>query len=143
MKLKIDNETFRYLSVFGTLTGVGAVDCFSNGGEVVFVVEAGKIGIAVGKKGSNIKKVETLLKKKIRLIEHSQDAVSFIHNIIFPLRPKNVYISTKSDGAQVINIQVDVRMKKTLMREGKNLYNLLNQLVSRHFPNFKVEVRDA
>ena len=46
MKLKINNETFRYLSVFGTLTGVGAVDCFEHGEEVVYVVEAGKIGYA-------------------------------------------------------------------------------------------------
>lgn len=143
MKLKIDNETFRYLSVFGTLTGVSAVDCFEYGDEIVFVVEAGKIGIAVGKKGSNIKKVENLLKKKIRLVEHSQDAVAFVNNIIYPLKPKNVYVSTKSDGTQAINVQVDARMKRTFMRKGKNLYNLLEQLVSRHFPNFKIEVRDA
>ena len=143
MKLKINNETFRYLSVFGTLTGVSAVDCFETGNEIVYVVETGKIGIAVGKKGVNIKKVESLLKKKIRLIEHSLDAVRFIHNVLYPMKPKNVYVSTKSDGAKVINIQLDVRMKRTLMREGKNLYNLLNQLVSRHFPNFKIEVRDT
>lgn len=143
MKLKIDNETFRYLSVFGTLTGVSAVDCFGYGDEIVFVVEAGKIGIAVGKKGSNIKKVENLLKKKIRLVEHSQDAVVFVNNIIYPMKPKNVYVSTKSDGTQAINIQVDARMKRTFMRKGKNLYNLLEQLVSRHFPSFKIEVRDS
>ena len=48
MKLKIDNETFRYLSVFGTLTGVSAVDCFEYGDEIVFVVEAGKIQLPSG-----------------------------------------------------------------------------------------------
>ncbi len=142
MKLTINNETFRYLSVFGTLTGVSAVDCFENGDEVVYVVEAGKIGIAVGKGGVNIKKVEKLLKKKVRLVEHSQDAVRFVRNVLFPMKLKNVYVSTKSDGSQVINLQVDARMKRTLMKESKNLYNLLNQLVSRHFPDFKVEVKE-
>ncbi|HDR53673.1 MAG TPA: NusA-like transcription termination signal-binding factor [archaeon] len=143
MKLTINHETFRFLSVFSTLTGVGAVDCFEHNGEVVYVVEAGKIGIAVGKGGANIKKVEDLLKKKIRLVEHSQDAVRFVQNIIYPMKARNAYVATKSDGSQVINLQVDIRVKKSLMRDGKNLFKLLNSLLSRHFPSYKLEVNDA
>ena len=140
MKLKIDNETFRYLNAFGTLTGVSALDCFELRDEVVYLVEPGKIGIAVGKGGSNIKKVENLLKKSIRLVEYSSDPVTFIRNVIYPAKAKNVYISTKSSGEKVINIQADARLKKALMRDGKKIYRLLSMLVERHFPSYRVEV---
>jgi transcription termination/antitermination protein NusA len=140
MKLRIDNETFRFLNAFGTLTGVSAVDCFENKNEIVYVVEPGKIGVAVGKGGSNIKKVENLLKKNIRLIEYSNDPTTFIRNVIYPMKVKNVYISTKSSGEKVINIEADARLKKTLMRDGKKLYKLLSTLVERHFPSYRVEV---
>lgn len=140
MKLKIDNETFRYLNAFGTLTGVSAVDCFETKTEVVYVVEPGKIGIAVGKGGANIKKVESLLNKSIRLIEYSNDPNTFIRNVIYPSKVKNVYISTKSTGEKVINIQSDARLKKTLMKDGKKIYRLLSTLVERHFPSYRVEV---
>ena len=140
MKLTIDNETFRFLNAFGTLTGVSAVDCFENKSEIVYVVEPGKIGVAVGKGGSNIKKVEGLLKKSIRLIEYSNDPTTFIRNVIYPMKVKNVYISTKSTREKVINIEADARLKKTLMRDSKKLYKLLSTLVERHFPSYRVEV---
>lgn len=140
MKLTIDNETFRYLNAFGTLTGVSAVDCFENKNEIVYVVEPGKIGIAVGKGGMNIKKVENLLNKSIRLVEYSDDATTFIRNVVYPAKVKNVYISTKSSGEKVINIQSDARLKKILMRDGKRLFKLLSTLVERHFSSYRVEV---
>ncbi|MBR9680504.1 MAG: NusA-like transcription termination signal-binding factor [Candidatus Altiarchaeota archaeon] len=142
MKLKIDNETFRFLNAFGTLTGVSAVDCFENKGEIVYVVEPGKIGVAVGKGGANIKKVENLLNKKIRLVEYSNDPTTFIRNVVYPIKVKNIYISTKSSGDKVINIQADVKLKKTLIRDGKKLLKLIITLVERHFPSYKAEVID-
>jgi N utilization substance protein A len=140
MTFTINNETFRYLNAFSTLTGVSAIDCFEVRDEIVYVVEPGKIGIAVGKGGSNIKKVENLLKKKIRLVEYSNDPTTFIRNVLYPMKVKNVYISTKSSGNKVINIQADARLKKALMRDRKKMYSLLSTLVERHFPSYGVEV---
>ena len=90
MRVRINNDNFRYLHAFSSLTGVGAIDCLEFNGEIVYVVESGKISVAVGKKGANIKKVEDLTKKRIRLVEFSQDPIQFVRNIIFPNRPKNV-----------------------------------------------------
>ena len=142
MKLRIDNETFRYLNAFSTLTGVSAIDCFQFNGEVVYVVEPGKISIAVGKGGSNIKKVENLLKKRVRLVEYSSDPISFVRNIMFPSSPRNIYIVTKSDGSKVINIVADRELKRRIFRDNKKLFNLMNALISRHFPSYRVEVVD-
>lgn len=140
MRLKINNDNFRYLNAFSSLTGVGAIDCFEFNNEIVYVVESGKISVAVGKKGVNIKKVEALIKKRVRLVEFSQDPSQFIKNIIFPKKPKNIYIATKSSGERVINLQADPQLKKALIREGKKLEKLISVLIERHFPEYMVEV---
>jgi len=140
MILKINNETFRYLNAFGTLTGVSSLDCFELFGEIVYVVEPGKIGIAVGKGGSNIKKVENLLKRRIRLVEFSSDPITFIRNAVYPIKIQNIYISTKSSGDRVLNIKADAKLKKVLMRESKKMFKLLSMLIERQFPALKLEV---
>jgi len=140
MKFVIDNDTFRYLNAFGTLTGVSAIDCFERKDEIIYVVEAGKIGVAVGKGGVNIKKVERLLNRRIRLVEYSTDPMTFMRNVLYPVKVPNLYISTKSSGDKVINIRADVKLKKALMRDGKKMYTLLSMLVGRHFPAYKIEV---
>lgn len=140
MKFVIDNDTFRYLNAFGTLTGVSAIDCFEGKDEIIYVVEAGKIGVAVGKGGVNIKKVERLLNRRIRLVEYSSDPMTFMRNVLYPIKVPNLYISTKSSGDKVMNIRADVRLKKALMRDGKKMYKLLSMLIGRHFPAYKVEV---
>jgi N utilization substance protein A len=140
MRLTIDNDTFRYLNAFGTLTGVSAIDCFDQSGEIIYIVEPGKIGVAVGKGGSNIKKVEEIVKKRIRLVEYSSDPITFIRNAVYPLKVPNIYISTKSSGEKVLNMKSDAKLKKTLMREGRKMMKLLSSLVARQFPSFKLEV---
>ena len=140
MILKINNETFRFLNAFGTLTGVSALDCFELNKEIVYVVEPGKIGIAVGKGGSNIKKVENLLKKRIRLIEFSSDPLTFIRNAVYPLKITNSYLSTKSSGDKVLNIKVNAKLKKALNRESRKMLKLLNTIMARQFSAYKLEV---
>jgi len=140
MRLRIDNETFRYLNAFGTLTGVSAIDCFTFNGEIVYVVEPGKISVAVGKGGSNIRKVENLLNKRVRLVEYSNDPISFVRNIMFPFTPRNLILVTKSDGSKVIKIIADNALKRRLFKDGKRLLNLINILLQRHFPNYRAEV---
>ncbi len=141
MKLTIDNETFGYLSAFNTLTGVSAIDCFlPHENEIVYVVEPGKIGMAVGKNGANIKKVEGHVKKQIRLVEYSNDPITFVRNVLYPLKVPNIYISTKSSGEKVINLKADARLKKVLLKDRQKMLKLIAALVERHFPQYRVEV---
>ena len=141
MKLTIDNETFGFLSAFGTLTGVSAIDCFMpSDKEIVYVIEPGKIGIAVGKGGVNIKKVENFVKKQIRLVEYSSDPITFVRNVLYPIKVPNLYISTKSSGEKVINIKADARLKKLLLKDRQKMLKLIASLIERHFPQYRVEV---
>ena len=60
-----DTETLNMLRVFEDITGAAVRDCIidENNSAIVFIVEPGQMGLAIGKNGINIKMAEKFLKK--------------------------------------------------------------------------------
>ncbi len=139
--IKINANEFRYIGLFEAVTGASVRDCIVKGDRVTFVVKGGDMGLAIGKGGINVKKVESSINKKVDLIEYSKDAVQFVKNIIHPIKPKNIYMSQKSDGSKVINVMVESRDKKILLSSRKKRFNELKDYVKRHHIVDDIEVK--
>ena len=65
-KIVYDMNTMKFISIFESLTSSSLKDCLDLNGKLVFVVKQGEIGKAIGKGGVNIKKLERVLKRRIR-----------------------------------------------------------------------------
>lgn len=128
VRIKLDNETIRRISLFEKKTGAMVKDCFSDDDSITFVVKEGQAGMAIGKGGSNIKDLQRILKKRIEVIEYSKDPTKFITNVFRPAKMKNVYTSEKSSGKKVITIQPtsDKALVRSKLKKAK-------QLVSKYF----------
>ena len=74
---------FDYLSLFQTVTAAEARDCIIDEKmeRVIFVVNKGQMGMAIGKGGSNIKQLQNVINKKIELVEYSENPTDFVKNI--------------------------------------------------------------
>ena len=68
--ITLNQEVIGFINLFEKVTRAQVKDCFSDDG-LVFVVQPGQMGLAIGKKGVNIKKVSGLLKKKVKVISDS------------------------------------------------------------------------
>lgn len=135
LNLKLDPDSFGLSNVMEKITKVRVKDCFVERDIIYFVVAPGFIGKALGKKGVNIKKVQQVLGKRIRVIEFSNDVARFVKNIIAPLEVENI---VAEEGAVLIK---DSRKKtKSLLmgRESRNL-NIINRAVKRFF-NVEVKI---
>jgi transcription termination/antitermination protein NusA len=120
----------KFISVFETMTRTNVKDCFENKNkQLVFIVESGQIGRAIGKNASNVKRIEAMLKKKIRIVEFNEDVSEFIRNLIYPLDVQEITIM---DGEMTI-AGGDTKTKGLLM--GRNLQNLheTQSIVNRYF----------
>jgi N utilization substance protein A len=53
-----------------------------NNDVIYYIVEEGKIGLAIGKEGSSIKNVEKVIGKKVKVFEYSSDPETFVKNLI-------------------------------------------------------------
>lgn len=128
-KIKYDINLMKYMQLFETLTRTKLKDCIADEQQLIFIVEENEIGRAIGKGGSNVRRLEGLLKKKIKIVEFSPDVKQFIRNFVMPLQVKDV---NEEEGVVTI-VGPDTRTKGLLIgRERKNLDNLKG-VVSRYF----------
>lgn len=140
--IKISTDEFRYISLFQTLTGAMVKDCLVDGEErITFVVKEGDMGLAIGKGGMNVNKIEEITGRKVDLIEFSRDPVQFLKNIVHPVKLKNAYLSKKSNGSTSINAQIEPRDRKPLLGGGKKALNAALALLQRHYDIDGVDVQ--
>ncbi|MFT4309031.1 MAG: NusA-like transcription termination signal-binding factor [Candidatus Woesearchaeota archaeon] len=101
-RIKYDSQSMQVMKIFEKITASKLKDAFEVGDLQVFVVEPGQIGKAVGKAGTNVKKLAEQLKKKIKIIEYSPDIKVFVKNTTFPLIPEEVLYDEENSIVTVI-----------------------------------------
>lgn len=122
--IKFDVSTIKYMSLFETLTRAKPKDCFfDSNGHLVFVIQQGNMSKAIGRHGSNVKKLERTLKKKIKIVEFNRNLLKFISSLIAPVKAKEIKIQDKT----VIITPQDLKTRGLLIgKSAKNLRNFEN-----------------
>ncbi len=136
IKIKYDINLMKFISLFETLTRAKVKDCIE-GNPLIFVVKNGEIGKAIGKKASNIRKVENILKRKIKIIEFNEDLIMFVNNVIAPVKAEEI---TKEDNTIVIKDSDPKTKGKIIGRDSQNR-KLCREIVSRYFEIDDIIVR--
>lgn len=135
-KIKYNIELMEFISIFESLTRAKAKDCFMMNDRITYIVEQNEIGKAIGKGGSNIKRLEAMLKKKIRVIEFSSDVCEFIKNIIYPLRVEEI----KKEGTDIIIKGQDTKTKGLLIGRDRQNINQTKSIADRFFEISAIKV---
>ena len=95
----------------------------------MFIVESGDAGKAIGRRGMNIKRLSSLLKKKIKVIELSTKVEDFVKNVLDPLRVDGIEMK---ENNIVLSVKEMGMKGKVIGRNGKNLH-FLNSLLEKYF----------
>ncbi len=133
--LRYDMSTIGYISHFKKVTGVDAHDCFEENGTIVFVTEPKKAGLAVGRQGENVHRLNRDLKKDIKIVEASESAEDLVASFLYPLQAQNIFTSDKS-GQKVLNIKFgSPRERRFLLSGNLQKLKLLKTIVKRYFPD--------
>ena len=121
--IKLTTDQIRLISLFQNVTKTTARDCLDDEkqNKIIFVVNEGKMGLAIGKGGSNIKSLQNILKRHVELIEYFDDPIKFLKNIFNPKLVNEVKLDTKQDGSSHAIVIVDHGKKGLVVgREGRN-----------------------
>ena len=122
-EIKLTSDELRLMSLFQSITSATARDCIVDDkmDRVIFVVNKGQMGLAIGKGGSTIKQLQNMVAKKIELVEFSDDPAEFIRNMLNADMINDVRISERGDGEKQAVVTVDPRKKGAVVgREGRN-----------------------
>ena len=121
--IKLSTDQIRLISLFQNITKATARDCLDDEkqNKIIFVVNEGKMGLAIGKGGSNIKSLKNIIKRDVELIEYFDDPIKFLKNILNPKFVNEIKLDVKPDGSSQATIIVDHGKKGLVVgREGRN-----------------------
>ncbi len=110
MERNIGFKERRYIEELRILTKATALDCVIDDrfDRVIYVIRPGDMGLAIGKKGENIRRLSGVLGKRIEMVEFAETPDSFITNIFKPAEvigvehgqenaPVNVFVRQRND----------------------------------------------
>ncbi|MDD1667867.1 MAG: NusA-like transcription termination signal-binding factor [Methanomicrobiales archaeon] len=86
MERTIGFKERRYIEELRILTKSTAIDCLIDErfDRIIYVIRPGDMGLAIGKKGENIRRMQKVLGKKIEMVEYSENPDDFIANMFRP-----------------------------------------------------------
>jgi N utilization substance protein A len=122
-KIKLTSDELRLISLFQSITSATARDCIVDEKmeRVIFIVNKGQMGLAIGKGGATIKQLQNVVAKKVELVEYSDDASEFICNTLNSDMINQVKINERVDGTKQAVVIVDAKKKGIVVgREGRN-----------------------
>ena len=121
--IKLTTDQMRLMSLFQNVTGATARDCVEDEKQdrVIFVVNEGKMGLAIGKGGSHIKSLQNIVKRNVELVEYSDDPAVFLKNMLNSKLVSEVKLNERADGTLQAVVLVDPKKKGIVVgREGRN-----------------------
>ena len=132
----------RLIAQFENLTGAGARDCVVDEkfSRILFVINPGEMGLAIGKKGASVKKASDAFGKKVEVVEYNPDKVQFLRNCFLPVQIQTVTFEQNEDGDEIAYIEVQPEDRGLAIgKEGKNIIKA-KKLALRQFDIVNVEM---
>ena len=124
MTVKLSTNEIRYIALFESMTGAMVKDCLvdDENGKLTFLVKKGDMGLAIGKRGSTVAKVQKTVDKGVEVIEHSDDPVEFITNLMAPAKIRSIRILQKENGEKIATLETDSKNKRVAIgKAGQNI----------------------
>ncbi len=134
-----DTEMIRNINMFESLTDVEVRDCIIKEEEAYFIVPEGKAGMAIGKGGKVVQKVQDRLGKEVKIYEYSDNLGKFISNVI-PSNLRGVDIS-EENGEKKVEISVPQDSKGRVVGKNGDRIDTIREILKRTHGVDEVTVR--
>jgi N utilization substance protein A len=125
-EVKLTEDCLGLISQFERLTGAGSRDCVidDRNNRIIFVINPGEMGLAIGKQGASIKKASDVMGKKIEVVEYSPDPAQFLRNCFLPAQVTSIeFENDENDGSKIAHVDVrDEDRGIAIGKEGKNIF---------------------
>jgi N utilization substance protein A len=126
---KFDLKTIQLINLFESKTRTNVKNLIEYNEILIFIVKENQARKAVGPKGINVKKLNTLLNKRIKIVEYNSEPVKFIKGFISPIVASDIKVEDK-----IMEVKVSsTRDKGLLIGRDKKHLNMLKNLVKKYF----------
>jgi N utilization substance protein A len=122
MERNIGFKERRYIEELRILTKATALDCIIDERfeRIIYIIKRGDMGLAIGKKGENIRRMQSVLGKRIEMVEQAESPDELITNIFRPVPVARIE-KDPSSGDLVVGIQKKSDLGSAIGKKGINI----------------------
>ncbi|MGC9309882.1 MAG: hypothetical protein ACP5D2_04290 [Candidatus Nanoarchaeia archaeon] len=138
MATTIDMKFMRYINLFARIAKVATTNCFVYNNAILFAVPKGMVSQAVGKKGENVKKLASILSKRVRVIPSpsgEEDMERFVRDVVSPATFNKI-----SCDNGLVSISAGRESKAALIGRGRKRERELEKILQKLFNIKKVRI---
>ena len=133
-------EIMQCIKMAGSITKAAIIDCFITDNKLIFVVEKGQIGLALGPKAKNLERLRNRFKKSIKFVEYDDNKEKFLVNLFKPYKTKS--IDFEENGESVIaKVTVELSDKSKIIGKGGKNIEVIRELARRHHSIKDVQIK--
>jgi transcription termination/antitermination protein NusA len=133
--MKYSTDDIKLISLVENITRANVKDYF-DGDALVFIIAQGELRKAIGDRGANVKRLEQMLKKRIKLVEHSPDLMQFIKNVIAP----NQVSEIKQENKTITLYSKDLKNRGYLIGRAASTLRTNEKIVKQYFDIEEIKV---
>ncbi len=127
----ISMQDMRHLNLFGKITQINTRFCFSYNDSIIFSVPGNLVSKAVGENGRNVKKMNEILGKKIKIVSFPsgiKDGRKFIEAVVSPTTFKDFEFNDRE-----VIITAGSQSKAALIGRNKRRFFELQKIIQDFF----------
>jgi N utilization substance protein A len=134
-EIKLSSDELSLMSMFQGMTGATARDCVidEKRDRVIFVVAQGQMGLAIGKEGASVKKIERAVRRSVEVVEWADDVEGLVKNALGAKSVQEGRVSERPDGTKAVVVVVDSRKKGAVLGLGGKNAEKVRLLARRYF----------
>lgn len=136
----IDMKLMRYINLFAKISGVTTTKVFIYNNQIVFAVPKNKVSVAIGKGAVNVKKLNEILRRNIKIITMPErDNISgtskFVRDVVAPIEFNKIEIR---DDSTIIT--AGRQSKAALIGRGRQREKELSDVLKNFFGIVKFKI---
>ncbi|HYC11134.1 MAG TPA: NusA-like transcription termination signal-binding factor [Nitrososphaerales archaeon] len=141
-EIKLSSEQLSLISMFHSVTGATARDCLIDDklNRLIFVVAKGQMGLAIGKEGVTVKKIERSMKRPVEVVEWADAVEDLVKNALGAKYVQRVEMADRLDGTKGVVVYVDPRKKGAVLGLGGKNAEKFRMLAKRYFGISNVQI---
>jgi N utilization substance protein A len=128
--------------MFQGMTGATARDCVIDEklNRLIFVVAKGQMGLAIGRDGASVKKIERSVRRPVEVVEWADGIEELVGNVLGAKYVQRIEVADRLDGTKGVVVYVDPRKKGAVLGLGGKNAEKMRMLARRYFDVTNVQI---
>ncbi|MGQ9582485.1 MAG: NusA-like transcription termination signal-binding factor [Thermoplasmatota archaeon] len=139
MQIRLDEETIKLIALFESVTRAEVRDCVVFEDAVVFIVNRGQAGAAIGEGGERIHRLRALLRRSVEVVEWADTPERFIRNLFHGFSVGGVHIERRGGRLTALVSIPSSEKPRAIGKQGRNL-SRVRAILARHFGEIEAVV---